>query len=194
MNTPAHLVASLAVLGGGEGRPYTRAIAFGAVLPDLPMFLFFAWETFVMAVPQRQIWDERYFAADWQLFFDVFNSIPLALAVAAVAYAMGRRAWFWGSLSLVLHALLDLPVHREDGHRHFLPFTEWRFMSPVSYWDPNHHGAWVSALETALLVLCVAVLWRRHPERGPRAALGLLAGVSVGGWVLFYGLGQVPAP
>ena len=194
MNTPAHVIVSLAALGGGERRAYTRSIAFGALLPDLPMFVFFAWETFAMGVSQRVIWDERYFAESWQLVFDVFNSIPLALGAAAVAYALGRRAWLWGSASLVVHALLDLPVHREDAHRHFLPLTHWRFMSPVSYWDPNHYGAWIAALETALLLGGVAILWRRHATRGPRIALGVAAVVSVAAWGAFYGLGRMPSP
>ena len=66
------------------------------------------------------------------------------------------------------------------------------YMSPVSYWDPNHHGAWGAGLETALVLAAAAVLWRRHPGRAPRSALALLAVVSVGVWTLFYGLGRLP--
>jgi hypothetical protein len=194
LNTPAHLVVNLAVLGGGKGRPHTRSIAFGALLADLPMFGFFAWEHFGVGLSQSQIWGERYFAPDWQLVFDLFNSIPIALAIAAIGYATRRRALVLGSLSLVLHALLDLPVHREDGHRHFLPITNWRFMSPVSYWDPSHHGAWGAGIEAVLLLLATAILWRRHPGRGPRSALALLALLSVTTWIVFYGLGQLPSP
>jgi hypothetical protein len=194
VNTPAHLVVNLACLGGGKGRPHTRAVVVGALLADLPMFFFFAWERFAMGVSQREIWGERYFTPDWQLLFDLFNSIPIALVVAAIGYALRRREIVLGSLSLVLHALLDLPVHREDGHRHFLPLSEWRFMSPVSYWDPSHHGAWGAGLETLLVLVAAAVLWRRYPGRASRSALAVLATLSVVVWVVFYGLGRLPSP
>ena len=85
---------SLAALGGGERRPYTRAIALGAVLPDLPMFVFFAWERFAMGVSQRQIWDERYFSYDWQLVFDVFNSLWFRFLVVLLINLSANLVYF----------------------------------------------------------------------------------------------------
>ncbi|MEH2308147.1 hypothetical protein [Nostoc sp.] len=65
--------------------------------------------------------------------------------------------WSWqlievGFASMVLHSFLDLPVHNNDAHRHFFPFSNYRFISPVSYWDSNHYGA-MAALVEILLVL-----------------------------------------
>ena len=42
--------------------------------------------------------------------------------------------------SALIHLFCDLPVHHDDAHRHFLPLTDWRLASPLSYWDPNHYG------------------------------------------------------
>ena len=195
MNTPAHLVLNLALLGGGARVAHTRAIAAGALLPDLPMFGFYLWQKLVRAAPERVIWGERYFDADWQVFFDVFNSIPLAAAGLGIALVFRRigPALFCGSV--IAHALLDLPLHREDAHGHFWPFSDWRFVSPVSYWDSAHFGATASFAETALLCAAAVVLWRRHPQRSVRAPLALLAALSVAVWTLFYGLGVIgPQP
>ena len=54
---------------------------------------------------------------------------------------------------MVLHSLLDLPVHNDDAHRHFFPLSNYRFISPISYWDPNHYGGIVSVVELLLVLL-----------------------------------------
>lgn len=187
MNTPAHLIINLAVLASGKGRGAERSIALGAVIPDLPMFGFFAWETFVRATPQRVIWEDRYFDPAWQLFFDAFNSIPIAVVVGGIAYAYGQRGWCYASASAVLHSLLDLPLHREDGHRHFLPLSDWKLMSPVSYWDVEHFGSLGSGVELLLMGVASAVLWTRYAHVGGRVALALNAMVGVALWIRFYG-------
>ena len=58
---------------------------------------------------------------------------------------------------MICHSLLDIPVHNDDAHRHFFPLTDYRFMSPLSYWDPNHYGRFVALFEL-LLVLGVTPL------------------------------------
>lgn len=45
--------------------------------------------------------------------------------------------WF---ISMMIHAIIDFPVHAEDSHAEFRPFTSWTFNSPISYWDPKHYG------------------------------------------------------
>ena len=194
MNTPAHLVVNLALMGGGARRAHTGAIAVGALLPDLPMFGFFLWERFVKGTPQHTIWSERYFDASWQGFFDLFNSIPLALVGLAIALALRRLgpALLFGSV--LLHCLLDLPLHREDGHRHFAPLSDWRFISPVSYWDPVHLGAVGSGVETLALCAAAVALWRRHPRLIVRIPVAAVAALSAVAWVMFYGLGCLPTP
>lgn len=186
MNTPAHLVVNLAVLGGGRRGRYARQIAAGAVLCDLPMLLFFAWESLVQGSSQEFIWGHAYFEAGWQLFFDLFNSIPLALLGLAVSLAARRSGAALLFASVLLHTGLDLPLHHDDGHGHLWPLSAWRFESPVSYWDPAHHGAWGALLESVLVVVCCGVLWRRAARTWQRVALAAYAALQVLGWVLFY--------
>ena len=88
--------------------------------------------------------------------------------------------------SAAVHALFDLLVHREDGHRHLWPLSDWRFMSPVSYWDPEYGGALGSLLEVVLVAAASVVLWRRHPQRPVRGVLLVFNGASLLGWLRFY--------
>ena len=38
-------------------------------------------------------------------------------------------------------------IHHDDAHAHFRPISDWRFESPISYWDSEHYGNVFGALE-----------------------------------------------
>lgn len=160
MNTPAHIAASLLVWRGESGWSVASAITIGAILPDAPMFAFYAYQKLAAGATESQIWSTEYFRDDWQLFFDLLNSIPLAIVGIVISRLIGFR---WGVLmfaSALLHVCCDFPVHHDDAHRHFLPLTNWRFVSPVSYWDPEHFGLYFLIGELLFAVIgCAYVGW-----------------------------------
>lgn len=176
MNTPAHIAASLLVWRNEPTWLGMAAVTFGATLPDLPMFGFYVYQKIVGST-EIEIWSQLYFEERWQLFFDVFNSIPLAI-LCMVVFAARRRP-FLGliAVSALLHMLCDLPVHHDDAHRHFVPLSNWRFQSPLSYWDPKHHGIYFAVFEFcfALAVSGFLAVWGKHrPMRvAGRVNLGL---------------------
>ena len=53
------------------------------------------------------------------------------------------------------------------------------FRSPVSYWDPAHHGGVLGAIEIALSIALALWLWRRLAGRGARAALTVLVAAEL---------------
>lgn len=161
LNTPAHIVFSLGLLGFRNASLFAVAIAFGAILPDLPMIGFYGYEK-LTGVAEHQIWNVDYFLPGWQNLFDLFNSLPIYLLLGVVGWFAGKKAAAMMCFSAVIHCILDFLVHHDDAHRHFYPFTEFRFFSPVSYWDPNHYGNIMSALEVGLFLLVAAVLWVRQ--------------------------------
>lgn len=158
MNTPAHIIFSLALLGPRRAAKFAVAITIGALLPDVMMMVFYAYEKW-MQVPEQVIWNEHYFRPLWQNVFDLTNSIPIFAAAAILCAWLKRHSWMFLWVSSMIHCLLDFWVHREDSHRHFYPFSDYRFISPVSYWDPTHYGDIVSVLEVVFFVIGFVFLW-----------------------------------
>ena len=185
MNTPAHLVVNLAVLGRGAPEGAMRWVAAGALLPDLPMFAFYAWQRLVVGSVDSHIWSVAYFEPVWQRLFDAFNSVPIFAALGLAALALRQSGPAWMCASVLLHALGDAFVHREDGHRHLWPLADWRFESPVSYWDTAHHGALGAGVETLLVFASAGLLWSGAGRRW-RWLLLFLCGLSATGWLAFY--------
>jgi hypothetical protein len=192
VNTPAHAMINLALLGrGGLGRHFERWILLGSVLPDIPMFGFYLWQRLIAGETESRIWGELYFESNWQTFFDLFNSIPIAVLACGIAWRLGLHGAAWLFASVALHCAIDLSLHHDDGHRHFLPIFDWRFESPVSYWDPAHHGSIGALLEAVAVAVSSAVLIRRGASRGWRVILAGTALIYFAGYVTLYVLRAV---
>ncbi|HIE94150.1 MAG TPA: hypothetical protein EYQ83_15290 [Acidobacteria bacterium] len=179
MNTPTHVMLNALVLGRGRWLSHWLAISGGAVAPDLSMVFLFAYERVVRGTPERVIWSTRYFDPDWQLVVDLFNSFPLIGLGALVAWRLRATAWLAFFASMALHCVTDLLVHREDAHAHFFPLSSWRFISPVSYWDPRHYGWLVGPLELLLIVGGALVLFRSETRVWRRIGRGVLVATVV---------------
>jgi len=177
MNTPAHVFTNLVLLRRGIQRGRASPIVIGSLLPDLPMFLFYAVEKIIRSTPEKIIWSQSYFQQGWQVFFDWFNSFPVFLFILGFAWWRKFENLRLFAASALLHLLLDFPFHHGDAHRHFLPFSNWRFKSPLSYWDPNHYGTILAPLEILLVGCCFIFLYRNFAERKNRMAVSCLLGV-----------------
>lgn len=177
MNTPAHAILNLCLLGRKEKPSLATPILFGAFLPDMPMVFFYGYVKLIQNIPEQVIWSETYFKPFWQNIFDIFNSLPLILVAMAVALFQ-KSPWFFAFFSsMAFHVFGDFPFHHDDAHRHFLPFSHWRFASPVSYWDPQHYGQYVSLLEASLVLIGSFFLFRRYESKKVKvfvAAVGLI--------------------
>jgi membrane-bound metal-dependent hydrolase YbcI (DUF457 family) len=87
-----------------------------------------------------------------------------------------RLRWlFWFSASCLLHSLIDIPTHENDGPLLLFPF-EWsiRFASPISYWDPNAYGREFALFELTLDIILLGYLfmpgfmqWMQRRRRKP---------------------------
>lgn len=177
MNTPAHflLAAAIAARPGTPKRNWTMAA--GALVPDLMMFAMVGWERWSNGRTAQQIFGEDYFSNHWQFIFAVTNSIPVYAATTIAGLALRlEMLWIFG-LCALMHVTFDLPLHHDDGHPHFWPFTDWIFASPVSYWDPRHHGIAAGYAEAVFSVLLCALLLTRF--RGIFARILIAAGLAI---------------
>lgn len=200
MMTQTHLLVAGALFCQPE-RPTRQnaAVLAGAMAPDVAIYLLFFWAT-ASGIPQRVLWDDIYFSEPMLTFTAIGNSAPVYMAVLIMGMAMVRPAaaaaggtgyapqtgfgrilaphtsnvMILFALAALTHLAGDLPLHADDAHPHFWPITDWRFFSPVSYWDNNHHAGWVQPLEVLLGLALSVVIFRRFKPLWVRVATGLL--------------------
>ncbi|MBD2295769.1 hypothetical protein H6G06_20395 [Anabaena sphaerica FACHB-251] len=183
MNTPSHAILNLVIFNQQIRTQASQAILVGAVLPDIPIFVFYLLMKFVYRLPESKIWSEVYYQPFWQFIVSTFHSIPLALLGVLIAHIAHWQVIEVVFISMVLHSLLDLPVHNNDAHRHFFPFSNYRFISPVSYWDVHHYGR-IAALVEILLVLGATIYLFSSIQAYLGA--GLLVAVNVFYWFGYF--------
>ncbi|MGF1600494.1 MAG: hypothetical protein ACFCU8_00515 [Thermosynechococcaceae cyanobacterium] len=177
MNTPSHAILNLALLlPHQQTEKLLPIIAVGAILPDIPMFTLYLWAK-VKGIPPQQLWTETYYQPLWQNWTNLFHSIPLAGLGLGIGIACHAQLLAVLCGSSVLHSLLDLPVHNDDAHRHFFPFHPYRFISPLSYWDPRHYGYIVALVEILLVLLATVYLF---PQVESTLVKGLFISVNLG--------------
>jgi hypothetical protein len=190
MNTPSHAILNLVIFNQQVQNQASYAILIGAILPDLPIFWFYFLMKFVYRLPMSQVWSEVYYQPFWQGIISTFHSIPLALLGVLIAHLLGWKTLEIGFWSMVLHSLLDLPVHNNDAHRHFFPLSNYRFISPISYWDRKHYGGIVALVEISLVLLASIYIFltiRSYYGKGLLLAVNLF---YWGAYLWLYGKGR----
>ena len=175
MTTQSHVILNMALLSK-RGKPFLHSYAFlGAVIPDLPIFIFFGVETFILQTPQRELWGSRYFMEAWQHFFDLFNAVPLILILLGMgSYLMRSERVTVVAWSMLIHCAFDFLTHHDDGHRHLFPLSDFVFESPVSYWDGDYHAGPFQSVECLVILAASLYLFPRLRTRLGRAALGVI--------------------
>ncbi|MEL6871776.1 MAG: hypothetical protein AAFO62_03065 [Pseudomonadota bacterium] len=173
MNTPTHLLVAAAALAKPDA-PRRNAVALAmAIVPDLSIFVMYFLKRVIEGRPPMEIWRVIYWQEPWQTISAISNSIPLWAGVAMAGLAFRSTLLTVAGLAALSHVALDFPVHASDAHVHFWPLTDWRFHSPLSYWDTRHYGQWVSLAEFIFGAVLVVVLLRRFRSPGVRVVLGL---------------------
>ncbi len=182
------------------GRPVPRmawAAAAGGLAPDLPMYFIIA-ALRMNGHSLREIFREIYWEHWWQIANGLGHSFwlwgGLVVISGLIAYRQRQSGTsgaatpaprikaqlvFAFSASALLHSFIDLLSHRDDAHMHLWPFTEWRFRSPVSYWDSRYYGDWFGLFEATIGIVLVAILFRRYRSWLLRVALLVALGLYV---------------
>ncbi len=199
MITPTHIVTNALLARFNErlrhgflGTPAARrAFVIAGAAPDIPLYLLTAG-----AAAYYPLFRGLSIGETFQLAFDdLFYNSPLwiigqntlhspivvgALFLLAGRGFLARVGWLKAfAAGCMLHITMDIPVHHNDGPLVFFPFNwSYRFVSPVSYWDPAHYGNLMSPIDLGITIIGGTVLlvswWRggrsRHQAHEARAA------------------------
>lgn len=179
MITPHHILYNLALLDGkkkdSDGQlednkisvnKRTWAIALGAFFPDSFTFLFFLIYGVLFSMPHEKMWDDIYFNSGWNIVFSLAHSLWLLPLLALLSFLWKKRNLMYFFLSAALHVSMDFFVHTDDAYRHFYPFSNYKFFSPISYYDSHFYGNYVSILTHIAAIVSLFILQRRFKERG----------------------------
>ncbi len=180
MITPSHIIYSWALAKYTEktttnsGEYRTTAFILGAFLPDIPIFIFFLVCGVVLGYGHTQLWDHLYFNSGWSIAFTLSHSLifwPLTLAIAHY------KNWLflqWLTISVIFHILIDFCVHTADAYSHFWPLSNWRFISPISYWDTASYGQYVDLFDSVLVLILTSWLFNYYSSPLARLGIGVL--------------------
>jgi hypothetical protein len=183
MITPSHLIYSWALARKTETNEQNndttpaskRTLAFvsGALFPDIPTYVFFIVCGLILGYSGEIMWDEMYFNSGWSIPITLTHSFWLWPLLIAISTYFGHTFIRWFSISAFFHALVDFLVHTDDAYRHFWPFSEWKFHSPVSYYRASEYGNWVSAFDSLLVLGLLTYLYTKCAEKWRLLILGV---------------------
>ena len=187
MMSQTHLLIAGAAFAKPNQPLRNAAVLVGAFIPDAAIYFLFVWSK-VKGIAEDRVWNELYWQEPWQTYTAAGNSIPLYAALLIIGIIFLRMAsgvWRIGlfltffAMAALTHVAGDLPVHVTDAHRHFWPFSDWKFISSISYWNEDHHGGTFIILEGIGGLLLTVILFRRFKSAWVRALLGILMAVYV---------------
>jgi len=174
VNTPAHLLLGAAVFARPDDPRRTWGAVLGGFAPDLSLYLMAGVAIGVMGIPPERVFGTLYYSAAWQGVFAVDNSIVLWGIGCALAIRAGSGWAVALTGAALLHLATDLLLHGQDARMQFWPLTDWKFYSPLSYWDGTFGRIWTAIEMAGALGLAVALI-RQPYARVWRVAFGVIA-------------------
>jgi len=189
MMTPSHFLMTAALHKGYKRRLsiHRGGVLLGSVAPDIPLFLLTlgasvsAWLRGVRDLGDVHglMFEDRFFHDPLWIVSHNFLHAPLLLAAGLAIFWRDRNrigSWrhgaFWFLLAATLHTGIDVLTHHSDGPLLFFPFDwNYRFPSPVSYWEAAYFGRQFFVLELLLDITLTVYLFRGRlagrPGRAP---------------------------
>ena len=162
--------------------------AVGAAFPDLPAFAAGAYyfDEFD-SMPREQLLNAIYFTGPFGAAGSALHSIGPVGVVLVLYRVLGlgrfdrRRILLWFLLGRAGHTVVDFLTQVDDLRPLFWPFCDWRWSSPVSYYNPAYYGREFMLVSHASMFGIMAVLFKRrrrersdergrvhgHEKRGP---------------------------
>ena len=186
MQTVSHLLTTWA--GGTKLAQKNQSLSvpwlvLGSVLPDIPFAvltvgyeIYFRWFA-PLPVNNQSIMEYLHF----NLFFNdplwivshnflhsvVVNGVFIFLALTILRRSRWGRVLLWIAVGAMVHTLIDIFTHHSDGPLFLFPINwQYRFASPISYWETAYYGRQFMMFEYAVDLLAILYLvYRRYIRR-----------------------------
>ncbi len=170
MNTPSHWLINAVTAKRLDSSERGRgAFLWGSIAPDIPLYLlsvggaiYYHWILgWDLEQAFRYMFSVLFFQDPlWIIGHNTLHSPAVLilglLGLGYLRYRVGQQQrwihWIqWFLLGCLLHTVVDIPVHVDDGPLLLFPFN-WsaRFRSVISYWDPRYFGREVFVCEVLL--------------------------------------------
>ncbi len=179
----------VAAFGKPEVRNTTLAALAGGFAPDFSLYAMAMVSMWVLGIEPNVVFGQLYYSDAWQQVFAIDNSFVFWGAGLCVALWAGSKVWTAFAGAGLLHLIFDFPLHTHDARMHFWPITDWKFISPFSYWDGRAHADTIGIFVLALVVVLGLVVFRRYKSWGVRLFASLMVAfeaASSGLWRLFF--------
>lgn len=184
MFTQTHLLVGAAVFARPGDRTLALAGLMGALVPDADVWAMFIIER-LRGASGCEVFHYRYWEQPWTTLQILLNSIPVYFALLALSLGgllvpdvLPRKVVLIVLVfvsSALLHVGADFLLHHEDARAQWMPFTDWIFRSPVSYWDPRHYGQVFMTFEIGLGLTLAALVGLRFRTKRVWAAVTILS-------------------
>lgn len=182
MQTQSHLLLTAAAFttlrkrSGALFAVTAAALLLGSILPDIPLFLltiageiYYRWLAPLPPAPSIMEYVHfTLFFSDplWIAGHNFFHSVVIDVILLLIGLWGWRRrgsrcrlALFWLAVSMLAHVTIDIFTHRSDGPLIWFPLNwDYRFASPVSYWEADYGGRIFAPFELALNVALIGYL------------------------------------
>ena len=188
MQTPSHLLITALIdhhLPETHIPKHTTGFLIGAMLPDLAFTLltllyevYYRWMTTPPINSYNSVMEYLHFDLFfndpvWIIGHNTFHSLIVNAILLIVGYIALRdkRKWgvflFWLSIGMSIHTIIDIFTHASDGPLIFFPLNwNYRFSSPVSYWETEYFGAIFVIIEYSINALILFYFlkrwWKKH--------------------------------
>lgn len=127
----------------------------GSVLPDIPYVIPLAAGGLTGALDIWQYWWAHPVTKTLHSFPIVGSALILSLALERY-----RAAALLGGI--LFHAFFDMWTHVADAYPILYPFSDFRFPTPISYWETSHHAFTLRLINGLLVAAALLCLWRER--------------------------------
>lgn len=174
MNTPAHLLIGSALFSKQDNNRTLTAALLGGLLPDVSLYVMAGVSIFILNISPNVVFGEMYFSDSWQLIFSIDNSFIIWGILLALAVKFKNAFFIALTCAALLHLVCDFGLHHDDARAQFWPLTSWKFQSPLSYWDSNHHSFFVAPAEGLATAAATIFLMMRKLHPAVKAGVVIL--------------------